>query len=93
MNIDDDVPMRRGRDGDLYPARMEEAPTPPPHLCHRGWLAPATDGTPVPCLVCKPHLIRRHLPARNDPAATTRGRALVRRVLVDAGIATHRRTA
>lgn len=86
MTTDDDaVPMRRWPDGDLYPARMDEPGT-PPHLCRRGWLAPAPDGTPVPCLVCKPHLIRRRLRDRRDPAATARGRALARRVLVDAGV-------
>ena len=66
MTITDDaIPMRRDRDGDLYPDI--DAPDPHPHLCHRGWLDPAPDDTPVPCLICKPHLIRRHLRRYTDP--------------------------
>lgn len=46
----------------------DPADTPPlirPHHpdCRRGWLGTDTDGHPIPCLQCKPHLttLRRNL--------------------------------
>ncbi|AHH20773.1 hypothetical protein NONO_c59970 [Nocardia nova SH22a] len=34
--------------------------------CHRGWLGHDTEGRPIPCLTCKPHLNRTA--ATNDCA-------------------------
>ena len=40
----------------------------PAHRCARGWVGEDSEGRPVPCLTCKPHL-RRHpaeQPTRED---------------------------
>ena len=30
-----------------------------PHRCGNGWIGETSDGRPIPCLICKPHLGRR----------------------------------
>lgn len=47
---------RYGIDGERI---EDDEPTPQPHppTCERGWLGQDLDGSLVPCLVCKPHLI------------------------------------
>lgn len=33
------------------------APAPDAHQCRNGWLG--DDDHPIPCLICRPHLVRR----------------------------------
>lgn len=54
--------MRRDRDGDMIP----DLPPQPEHQCRRGWLGHDNEGRPIPCLTCKPHLIRTR-PNYTDP--------------------------
>ncbi len=55
----------RDRNGDLY-----DEPPPDPHdRCVDGWLGEDTDGRPIPCLRCRPHLRDRR--CRRDQRVTT----------------------
>lgn len=85
MTSDPEVPLRRDRDGELVPDRRD---APREHRCRRGWLEPRPDGTPVPCLTCKPHLVPRRLSTLPDLEANARGRELVRQALAEAGART-----
>lgn len=45
---------------DRYGDTVElEEPAPLVHVCDAGWCGEDADGRPVPCLVCRPHLVGR----------------------------------
>lgn len=39
-------------------------------LCRGGWLGDDTDGHPIPCLACRPHLARGRRACPNHPPST-----------------------
>jgi len=55
----DEPLMRRDRDGSWV---LED----PAHRCWKGWKGYDAEGRPIPCLTCKPHLIKR-TPDYTDP--------------------------
>jgi hypothetical protein len=50
--------VKRGRDGEVLEDEALPAPR-PAHHCVLGWVGEDAEGRPVPCLICRPHVLEQ----------------------------------